>query len=1115
MRNPKLSLRSSSLPALAAALLLSGAVPAVAHAADDEADATLADETLADEVADAPAEATGEPITVTGSRILRDPNATAPLPVSTLDATELRNFGGSDVTAALRQIPALISSGTVADSLERGAGGVGQATLNLRQLGANRTLVLVDGWRHVSGVAGTQTVDVSTIPRGLIERVEVLTGGASAVYGADAVTGVVNYVLKKDYEGIWLDAQGGISSEGDGESYRIEGLYGKNFGGGRGNVTIAAGYTKDTEILFGDREFTRDNGRGNNSTTYANPARRFQAGDINASTTPNFASRYRIGGPGGSTTRFPVGPLIPTAAEAAGFFPGVTLTAAEQALIQRAASAPAFVIGKDPRFAISSNAGLIYRADFARFATDIDNNGTPDCNQSWIGRVAFGGGGCYITDANGNLKVFQDGLISTTSNQFGGDGAVERTNETSLIPGSERIYANLRSSWEFSDAARVWVDAKYTRNNTTSRNNYNTFYDTLLIFPNNPFIPQALRAEATAGGGLRISRDFLDLGEGISKAKRDTYRIVGGVDGDITPHLKYELVGNYGRTDNANTFGNSVLYDRLFAAIDVVQGPNGPTCRSTLNPAAAPHPGSESFPFIAPGFFSFRPGANSGCVPVNLFRGVNSVTPEAAAWITTPTTNRFRLQQTVFTGLLSGDTGAFLNLPGGPIGFLAGAEYRKEQSRSRFDDLILGLLPEGSPAGPAGTFIGNVSPNKRLVFDPTTQQFNAGGSFDVKEIFGELNVPLLADKPLFEELTFGAAGRYADYSTVGGNFTWNVNGVWAPIRDIRVRGSYAVAVRAPNIAELFDPQQGATFRPNDPCNQSNINRLIATNDPSAQIRLANCRADGIPAGYEDPLTARFSGTSGGNPNLSEEKATTWSAGAVVQPRFIPGLTVSGDYYSIRITDAIAAVTAQNIVNACYDLPTFPNDFCGLFTRNRNPASPQFLGFNFLQQTQINFAKLETSGVDFQANYAFSLGKNNFNLQLVGNWTEKLDRFFDPVRTDFVNPGLGELGAPEWSGFGSVTYNRGPFTINYGVQYIDSTAVASAIEIERINSEFGPAGFAKEYWIHNVAFDIEATDKITVYGGVNNVSNERPYLSSSAYPVSGMGRSFFLGVTARY
>ncbi len=1078
---------AASMPALACALVLTAGVPldrAAAQDVDQEQES---------------AEESATTITVTGSRIKRDPNATAPLPITTLTSEDFRNFGATDPTAALRQIPALIASGTVADSIERGGGGVGQATLQLRQLGSNRTLVVVDGWRHVSGVAGTQTVDVSTIPFALIEQVEVLTGGASAVYGADAVTGVVNYILKKDYEGLSIDTQMGISSLGDGRTARIEGVYGKNFAEGRGNVTFAAGYTKENEVLLGARESFRDNGRGNNSTTYANPARRFQAGEIDPATMPNFASRYRFGA------------AIPSAAQAGTLFPG-GLTPAERALVDRAAGSPAFAIGRDPRFAISSASGLLTRADFGGFTADVNGNGVPDCQESFVGRTWDG---CYVTTPGGGVRIFQDGVIATAANQFGGDGSPELTNQTSLVPESERIYANLRANFEFSPAAKVWVDAKYVRNNTLSRNNYNTFYDLLFISPENPFIPTVLRDDADDAGGLLISRDFLDLGPGISTAKRDTYRIVAGLEGEITPRLNYEIVGNYGRTDNVNTFGNSVRYDRLFAAIDAVTDPatGQAVCRSTLDPSAPPHPGSEFFPFIAPGFFTFRPG-DGQCVPVNLFNGENSVSQAGVDFITAPTTNRFRLEQTVVTGLVSGDTGGFFNLPGGPVGFLVGAEYRKEKSTSQFDDLILGIIPEGSPF-PAGTFIGDVSPNQRLVFDPTTRQFNAGGSFDVREIFGEVTLPVLKDVPVFYELTLGAAGRFAKNSTVGDTFTWNVNGVWAPIPDIRLRGTYARAIRAPNIAELFSPQQGATFRPNDPCNQSLIDLLIASNDPLAQNRLNNCRADGIPVGYEDPLTARFSGTSGGNPNLSEETATTLTLGAVLQPRFIRGLTLSADYYSIKIEDAIQAVTAQDIVNTCYDLPTFPNDFCGLFTRNRNATSPQFLGLNFLQQTQINFARLETVGVDFQANYGFSLGRNNFNVNVAGNYTDRLDRFFDPVRADAVNPGLRELGAPRWAGFGGASWNRGAFTINYGVQYIEATALASVIQIERIEAEFGPAGFAKDYWIHNLSFALNATDRMTIYGGINNLTNEEPYLASSAYPVSGVGRSFFLGATTRF
>ena len=1058
---------------------------------------------------------TGE-IVVTGSRIKLDPNATAPQPVTSISAAQLRAAGATDVTATLRQIPALISSGTVADSLERGAGGVGQATLNLRQLGANRTLVLVDGYRHVSGVAGSQTVDVATIPPGLIDRVDVLTGGASAIYGADAVTGVVNYILKKDFTGLAVDAQAGVSARGDGASYRIDATYGMNFADGRGNITFSAGYTNEGEVLMGDRDFTADNGRGNNSTTYTNPLRRFQVGDISATTMPNFANYYRVGGRGPRTSRIAFGPNIPTTAQFATLFPGLTPTAAEAELMARAATSPSFAIAARPVFGISSNAGLIFRADFARFTTDLDSNGVADCNQSFTGWTGFGGGGCYVSTPGGGVRVFQDGVISTSQNQFGGDGAVERTNQTSLTPGSERFYGDFRARFELAPAAELFVDAKFARNNSTSRNNYNTFYDTLLITPDNPFTPVALQAESNAAGGLRVSRDFLDLGPNLSLAKRDTYRFVGGVRGDISSHLRYEVSLNYGRTDNSVTQTNSVLYDRLFAAIDVVRGPGGqPICRSNIS--NVPYVGSETFPVIQGGFFSFRPG-DGQCRPANILNGVNSVSQEAVNFITTPTTNNFRLTQTVVNGIVTGDTGTFFNLPGGATQFSAGFEYRRETSSSSFDNLLLGNLPAGSPAGPAGTFIGTVSTNQSLLFDPSARTLNTGGAFDVKEVFGEVRIPIFKETRFAHELSIGAAGRYADYSTVRGAFTWNANAVYAPIEDIRFRGTYSVAIRAPNIAELFNPAQGATFRPADPCD------LI--NQRATPVRLQNCVAAatalGIPNAaqflttYNDPLTGRFSGTSGGNPNLERESATTWSVGTVIQPRFLRGLSMSADYYSINITNAISAVTAQDIVNTCYDNITFPNQFCDLFRRNGTASGPATFGFNFLSQTQLNFGRIETSGIDFSINYNFNIGASTrVNLGLNGNWTEKVNRFFDPGNPTLVNPALRELSVPEFAGVFNANISRGPVSLNYSLQYVQSTASAAAIQIERIATEFGPAGFAPDYYVQNLSASIDANDKFTFYGGVNNLTDLQPYISSSAYPVSGIGRYLFAGVRTRF
>lgn len=1076
-------------------------------------------------------------IVVTGTRLSRDPNATAPSPIVTISTEDLRAAGVDDVTDVLREVPALVSSGTVADSIERGGGGIGQATLNLRGLGSARTLVLVNGRRHVSGVAGAQTVDIATIPRALIESVDVLTGGASAIYGADAVTGVVNFNLKQDFDGLEISSQIGISSEGDGRTVAVDGVWGRNFAEGRGNISIAGSYTRSDEIKTGARDWSRDNFAATAGLTYAHPDRRFQQGDIDPATMPNFASRFSQ-----AAGRYEYGYAIPTAEQFQTIF-GVAPTAAEQALIDRAASAPSNILGRYPTFSISSASGLIARADYSPLTADTDGNGVPDCSDSYIGSVIFRLnflGGCVVSTPGGGIRPFEDGIVTGATNQLGGDGAPESWNDVSLLPQTERYDINLLSRFEFSPAAEVFTELKYVRTNTFSQPGApNTFYDQLYIAPDNPFIPAVLQPDADDAGGLIMSRDFYDI-PNISRSERDTWRGVVGLRGELTPTIRYQITGNYGRTDNKTT-ANSVLPDRLFAAIDAVAGPNGPVCASDLDPTRV-HPGSQYFPVIPGGFFTFTPGANSGCVPVNLFNGANSVSKEAAEWIAQPTTTNSRLEQIVISGEIVGDTSSFFNLPGGAVQFAFGAEYRKEKSRTRFDPLVLGLLPDGSPAGPAGAFVGELEdcidpgtgdptrcavydllagdtdgdgiPNVRqsLVFDGTTRTLNTQGEFDVKEVFAELSLPILRDVPFAHEFTLGGAARYSDYSTVGGAFTWNVSGTWAPVPDMRFRGTYAQAIRAPNISELFSPQQGAVFRPIDPCNTSAINALLASSDPEnvarGQRRQTNCAAAGAPAGYEDPLTARFSGTTGGNPDLREETAKTWTVGAILQPRFIPGLTISADYYNITIEDAIAAVSAQNIVNSCYEAETFPNQYCDLFDRRSD------FGFSFLRQTQLNFGRFETAGVDAAINYGFSLGDHRFTLRATGNWTDKVDLFFDPANPSVIDPELGEQGYPEWSGTGSATWSHGAFSLTYRVQYLSEMALAG-VEIERVDVEFGPTAIADETFIHDISFAVDVDERFDFFGGVNNFTNVKPYANRVAYPVSPVGRYFFVGARARF
>ena len=1039
-------------------------------------------------------------LVVTGSRLRRDANETAPSPVTTVTAADIAATGQIDATEALREIPALANSGTIADSIERGAGGEGQATLDLRGLGANRTLVTVNGRRHVSGVPGTQIVDVATIPNGLIDRVEVLTGGASAVYGADAVTGVVNYVLKQDVNGYDVTAQQGITDRGDGRTFNVDAIAGKNFDDGRGNLTLAIGYSTSDEIRQGARGYTRDNRQANTGQTYPSPDRRFQQGEITAGGTPNFAAYYNL-----DAGRFPYGANIPqpgSAAYNAIFAGGRTPTTAEQALIARAGAAPSLAFEAFPAFAISSASGLIFRNDFAPFGADVDGNGVADCDQSFIG---YNYGGCYVSNGDGTVRPFRDGVIASGANQFGGDGAAEAYSGQSLVPRNERINVNLLSHYAFSDAADFFVEGKYVRTNTRTTNPYNTFYDTLFVATDNPYLPEQLRADAEEAGGLRVSRDFVNLGPNYTDSRRETYRAVAGLRGDVSPHLNYEVSGNYGRTDSRIRSSNTVLYDRFFAAIDAVAGPNGARCRSDVSPTL--YEGSVGFPVIEAGFFTFAPG-DGQCRPFSLFSGATQENQAAINFITAPTTTRARLQEYVASAQLTGDTGGFLTLPGGAVGFAVGAEYRKEKSRTRFDPLQLGLLPAGSPAGAAGTFIGDISANQSLIFDAQTRVFDTAGDFDVKEVFGELRVPFLKDRPFFEELSIGGAARYSDYSTVGGTFTWNANGVYAPVRDIRFRGTYAQAVRAPNIGELFSPQQGATFRPADPCDAAQISTA-----PDPARRQANCIADGLPQGYQDPLTARFSGTTGGNPDLREETAKTYTFGAVLQPRWVPGLTISADYYNISIKNAISAVSAQDIVDSCYDSASIDNQYCALFTRNRNQGSPTFLGLNFLTQTQLNFGGFETEGIDASVAYQFRLGANRISLRATGNWTDRVDQFFDPADPAAVDPELREQGRPEFAAVGSAAWQRGPVTLNYRLQYIDAQYIAG-VESETADVVAGPRGLAPDKYVHDVSFNLDATPGFTLYGGVNNLSDVKPYRNLSAYPVSPYGRFFFLGVRIR-
>lgn len=1073
--------------------------------------AQVAEVAVASDAANSAAEPE-ESILVTGSRLRRDPNLGSPSPIVTITAEEFR--GEQDVVEALRTIPALSASISSAQSVAPGendsGGAVGTATLNLRGLGANRTLVLVNGRRHVAGVAETSVVDINSIPSSLIKEVEVLTGGASAIYGADAVTGVVNFVLDREFDGIELGLTGGISESGDGFNLDSYVKLGKNFADGRGNVTLVGEYNRDNGLRFGDRAQFRD---GNIASNGPNPALRFQRGDLGSS-TPNFNNFFNL-----DNGFFPFGFVIPTPGSARfnAIFPtGTTPTAAEQALIDRALAAPTRAIGSQYQFQITSAGGVIIPANFRDPFSDIDNDGQSDCTESFTGfngLLDYNGfrelGGCYIVGSNGVSVINDDGLIASNFNSFGGE-AVIFDNNGFLIPKTERFGFNLLTDYDISDTINVFFEGKYYRQETTFGTNQNSFYDLLTIAPDNPFIPAILQPIADAAGGLFVTRDPTDLGPNIDTNISETWRFVGGVKGDLTDEIEFEVSANWGRNDLEAINRNNVLYDRFLAAIDVVSDAAGnPVCRSEIDPTVR-SPGTVfGIPTGEFGYLTFVPGQGQ-CQPANILGGLPSISQEAVDFITTTTTNRFRTEQFQAYAIVSGETN-ILGLPYDSIQFALGAEYRDESSRSQFDPLVRGILPVTTVDGNAGDFVGDLGFSQTSLATPPDEfAQNSGGGYDVIEIFGELGTTLIEGVPFIEELRLELAGRFSSYSTIGSVYTYAINGFWSPIEDVRLRGTYSRAVRAPNISELFAPAQAAFFRPFDPCDQTEIDRLTANGDPNIQNRITNCRADGIPEGFSDPLSARFAGTISGNQDLREETADTYTVGVVFQPRFIPGLAITADYYNITIDDAISTVAAQDVVDNCYDSTTFPNDFCDSFTRNRDSTSAQFLGFNSLTLQTINFVGIETAGLDASVSYRTTIGEHRLGVSATASWVDRLDFFFDPTDLSRIDPELGELQRPEWSGRATATYGFGDFNLNYTVTYLGEQALRG-VEIETIDAQFGPAGLTGETWTHSVGANYTFTELgLEVFGGVNNLSNVRPFITERAYPVSPIGRSFFLG-----
>ncbi|SHG94504.1 TonB-dependent Receptor Plug Domain [Marisediminitalea aggregata] len=992
-----------------------------------------------------------EVINITGSRIPTDPNVLSSVPVQSVDSKDIAMSGELNLADIVNDIPALISSSTAENT------DTGSNSLNLRGLGSERTLTLVNGRRHVAGFRGTSAVDIGTIPRALVERVEVTTGGASAVYGADAVTGVVNFILKDDFDGFQINATGALPEESGGGSFAIDSIYGKNFDDDKGNVVFTLSYETEEELLHGDRDWSRNNG---------------------------------------------ISSVVP--------IPG---TDGQRQL------------ASDVRYWLTSNEGSIAPTFGGRDVTyvDINNNGIADCQESEGGRVGYLAG-CWLTNPDGTVRVNSDGPIYNGLLSSGGDGARFNFDNDTLMPNTDKFIVNLNGNYQINEELNAFFEAKYVKAETNFYAEYDSYYDTLFILPDNPYIPEQLLPVVDQTGGLLITQDAIAWDDDDTNYVRETTRFVGGFTWDYSYDHSLEFAVNHGQFKNQTTYTEQFI-DRIFAAMDAVTGPDGsPVCRSDIDPTAAYEIDYFAFnenyangQFYSDQYYTFTPG-DGQCAPLNPF-GTDALSDEAKAFISNRMQDNLTIEQTVFTLTAVGQFDDLLDgVIDGALGYATGLEYREESSDNRLDPVALGQLPAGTPHT-EGQLVSEVSPWLNFLTGiDNVQQFNTKGEYDVLDAFLEVRLPIFLDREFAYEFTVDGAVRVADYSTLGNATTWKLGFSYSPIEELNFRGTVSEAVRAPNITELFDPQLPITVNlDTDPCDPANI-------AAGTSSRQANCVAGLQAAGvdladildadgnyiWENPLTARFSGTSGGNPELEVETAETITFGTVYQPSFIEGLILTVDYWSVEIEDAISAVSASDILEGCYDSDNFPSlDFCNQFNRRADG------GLNDITTIEINFARIEAEGIDFSASYSFNVDENEFGINVVGTRQKTLNRYFNPADSSDVDIGLEEIQTPKTAANLELSWSRGEISMALQTTYQSRQAyqeVENSLGLGDSQALFGEGGgFFGSTVIHDFNASYQLNESVSVFGGVNNITDEIPFATQEAWPVGPRGRTFFMGV----
>lgn len=1019
-----------------AALLALAATPAMAQDQDQEATQV-------------------EQVIITGTRIAQA-NLVTTSPVTQVTGEEFTNTGQLRVEDLVNQLPQVFAGQT--STVVNGSSGT--ATVDLRGLGPTRTLVLIDGRRMPYGSPAIAAPDLNQIPGALVERVEVLTGGASAVYGSDAIAGVVNFIMNKNFEGVRIDAQygfyqhnndydgvGNVRSEiarrgltnpsefrlpddnvRDGESSQISLIIGTDVGGGRGNITAYATWRENNPVFQADRDYS--------------------ACAIGA---PNAATGFDTFSCGGSGT----------------------------------------------------NARGQFQFPVSWYDVDTDTDGlTADMLPA--DRGSFLGGAIGFENYPGRfigsdyaVLTFDDSgnLVNYTADLH----AYNYAPINYYMRPEERYSFGAFANYELNRAAEVYTQLMFTNTSTFAQiAGSGNFGNTSQVNCGNPLIPASFLTALVGCTPSAIANDEyaefyvlrrnVEGGGRVNEYDLTSYRGVVGLRGDINSAWSYDLTAQYSKVQYTDVYHNDFSVSRLGNALDVVMGPDGsPICRSVEN------------------------GSDPNCVPYNVFRP-GGITQETLDYLQIPLIATGFVTQQVLTAVITGDLGQHgVQSPWASSGMQVafGTEYRRDYLQVTPD--VAYATQEG--AGQGGPFL------------------PISGATSARDYFAEFILPIAEGLPFAESITLDAGYRFSRYNLAPDTDTWKVGLDWAPTRDLRLRGSYQVAVRAPNIFNLFSSQQVGLFGrgTGDPCGAAFGDPSQTTGDNGVSRQA--CLDTGVPGALLgngaiiDNAANQYNQLTGGNPNLESEEAETVTFGAVFTPSFIPGFNLSVDYFDIEVTGAIGTVGSNITIDRCY----FGGDAAACDLITRNSRGQMWGNGGFVSNLSVNTGGVQTSGVDVVANYNMNLddwgvtGFGGLGFSFAGTWLESQEWdsgtgvVYDCV--GFYESSCG-FGNPEWRHRLTTTWST-PWNVNLSLIWryhgeVEHFGLTGA-GLDRIDRYFDAYNW----------FDIGATwqvfDNTRFRVGVNNVFDKDPPLSYSGngngntYPgvYDAMGRYIFFGVTADF